>query len=340
MRIMQVMAGAQHGGAEAFFERLTLSLTNRPIKQHVVIRRDAERLRRLEEGGAASTELAFGGLFDFWTPYALKHIAKSFSPDIVLTWMNRASRMMPPGPYIHAARLGGYYDLKYYRTCDHLIGNTKGIVDYLIGEGWPVDRAHYIPNFVDEQPGKAVSRIAFETPEDVPLLLALGRLHENKAFDVLIEALKDVPFAHLWLAGEGPLKSQLVALAQERNVADRVHFLGWREDIGDMLASADLLICPSRHEPLGNVILEAWAHNIPVIAASSQGPCELIDNKSSGVLVPINAPGALAGAINEMIKSPAIMKELAVTANACYEQNYSEAAVVNQYLAFFEKVSR
>jgi len=51
--------------------------------------------------------------------------------------------------FLRVGRLGGYYDLHYYRACDHLIGNTVDIVDYLLRSGWPAARAHYLPNFVD-----------------------------------------------------------------------------------------------------------------------------------------------------------------------------------------------
>ena len=71
-------------------------------------------------------------------------------------------------------------------------------------------------------------------------------------------------------------------MANNLKVSDRVRFLGWRLDTPNLLATADALICPSRHEPLGNVILEAWAQERPVIAAASDGPKELIQNGKNG----------------------------------------------------------
>ena len=70
--------------------------------------------------------------------------------------MSRATAKCPRGPFVHVARLGGYYDLKYYRACDHLIANTRGIADYLIAAGRPADRVSVIGNFVDvERPAFA-----------------------------------------------------------------------------------------------------------------------------------------------------------------------------------------
>src|SRR5258708_14680077 len=117
-----------------------------------------------------------------------------------------------------------------------------------------------------------VARAALDTPEDVPLALALGRLHSNKAFDVLIEALARAPGIHLWLAGEGPARAQLESRAARLAVSNRVRFLCWREDAPALLATADMLVCPSRHEPLGHVVVEAWAAGPPRGAAASAGP--------------------------------------------------------------------
>ena len=71
-----------------------------------------------------------------------------------------------------------------------------------------------------------------------------------------------------------------------------------------LLAAADLLVCPSQHEPLGNVVIEAWAHDTPVVAADSDGPRNLIRHGETGLLVPVNDADALARAINDLLKAP------------------------------------
>ena len=84
-------------------------------------------------------ELPFGGRFDRRTGRELNRLIGDFRPAAMLCWMNRASRMTPAAGPVKVGRLGGYYDLKYYRDCDYLIGNTPGIVDYLTAAGWPAD---------------------------------------------------------------------------------------------------------------------------------------------------------------------------------------------------------
>ena len=94
-----------------------------------------------------------------------------------LSWMSRAASFAPKGGkrFRHVGRLGGYYDLKYYQSCDYLVGNTPDIVDYIVRSGWPAERASYLPNFVNAETAPAVNRKGLSTPASAPVILALGR---------------------------------------------------------------------------------------------------------------------------------------------------------------------
>lgn len=338
-KLLQAMAGAEHGGAEAFFERLAVAL-NPVVEQRVLIRANAHRATRLRAAGVKVTELPFGGFLDMTTRFGFRKAASAFRPQVVLTWMNRATGFCPKGDFVHVGRLGGYYDLKYYRHCDHLIGNTPDIRDWIVAQGWPEERAHYVPNFVAEAKAAPAPRAPFSTPEGAPLLLALGRLHRNKAFDVVIRALHALPEAYLWIAGEGPQRGELEALASHLGVLPRVRFLGWRDDIAALFAAADLFVCPSRHEPLGNVVIEAWAQGKPVVACASQGPSQLIGDGTDGLLVAVDDDVALAAAIRRALSDTDLAARLGAAGRAAFEASFTEAAVVAAYRAFFDKVTR
>jgi glycosyltransferase involved in cell wall biosynthesis len=340
MRLLQAMAGARHGGAEAFFVRLAGALQHAGQEQRVLIRRDAERALALRRAGIPPTELPFRGTLDLATRWRFGRAVTEFRPRIVLTWMNRATQACPRGDFVHVARLGGYYDLKYYRRCDHLIGNTRDIVAYLERQGWPAERAHYLPNFTPCTDAAPVARSSLATPPDVPLALALGRLHVNKGFDVLLAALAQAPRLHLWLAGEGDLRATLERQATALGIIARVRFLGWRDDIPALLAAADFLVCPSRHEPLGNVVIEAWAAGVPVVATASEGPSTLIVDGESGLLVPVDDGDALARAMLHLAEDRELRTRLAAAGRAAHAAEYSEPRVVGLYRDFFARVAR
>ena len=344
LRILQAMAGASHGGAELFFERLVLALHRAGVQQHILIRSNAERAGKLIEGGIRPVELPFGGRFDFSTKRRFTAEIRRFRPSLVLTWMNRATAFCPSPrkagvPFVRVARLGGYYDLKYYQGCDHLVCNTHDLVDYVVREGWPAERAHYLPNFVDERQAAPVRRSDFTTPETVPLLFALGRLHENKGFDTLLKAVARLSDVYLWLAGEGPERAALEALATKLGIRPRVRFLGWTDAAPALHRAADLFVCPSRHEPLGNVVLEAWAQQRPVLAAASQGPSALIEHGVNGLLTPVDDDAAMAAVIKGALRDRAALSALADAGYASFRDGYTEQAVVARYRAFFEAVT-
>ena len=340
MRLLQAMAGAPHGGAEAFFVRLAMALERARQEQLVIIRRNAERTATLRQGGVEPLELPFGRWFDLATRLGLRRAIARYRPQVVLTWMNRATMLCPPGDFVHVARLGGYYDLKYYRRCHHLIANTRDIADYLVTGGWPRERVHYLPNFVAAAKAPPLPRASLATPADAPLALALGRLHPNKAFDMLLAAVAELPRLYLWLAGEGEEREILQRQARSLGIAERVRFLGWRDDTAALLAAADVFVCPSRREPLGNVVIEAWAAGVPVVATASDGPRALIADGETGLLVPIDDAGALARAIERVIGDHALSARLAAAGRAAYEAEFTEARVVTLYRDLLERVVR
>lgn len=343
-RVLQAIAGAEVGGAEAFFERLAVGFAEARVEQHCAIRTNAARRALLEAAGISVTELPFGGFFDLLTKPRLKRCIEAFRPDVVLSWMSRATRFVPVGApadkgFVHLARLGGYYDLKNYRHCDHLVCNTEDLREYAIAQGWAQDRVHYIPNFVHAERASPISRATLATPGDVPVIAAAGRFHPNKGFDVLLDALALVPKAHLWLAGSGPLDAALKAQAGRLGIADRVHFLGWRQDAISLIAAADVLVCASRHEPLGNVVLEAWAQGTPVVATMAAGPAALIEDGSSGLLVPVDDASALAEALKRVLADGDLRTRLADGGRAAFEASFTKEAVVKQYRALFAAVA-
>ncbi len=336
LRVMQVMAGARQGGAETFFVSLVLALHRAGLDQLVVLRRNLARAVALSGGGVEPVELPFGRWTDFSTVPVLRHEVKIYRPDIVLTWMNRASAMFPRGDFLRLARLGGYYKLKNYRKCDHLLCITPDLVEHTVRRGWPRERAHYMPNFAAVGDAPPVARDRLDTPKDAPVLLALGRLHKAKAIDVLLEALAIEKRPYLWIAGDGPLRAELERLADRLGVAGRVRFLGWREDRDALFAAADICVFPSRYEPHGTVTMEAWGSRRPLVAAASAGPAAFVNDGEDGLLVPTEDAPALARAIGRVIDEPDLAKRLVKAGRARYQAEFTEAACVERYLDLFQ----
>jgi glycosyltransferase involved in cell wall biosynthesis len=337
MRILQAMAGAVHGGAEIFFEDLAVAFARAGIEQHVVTRPAPERLAIMRRSGIATDSLAFTGGLDLYTRWRLERIARAYRPDVVMGWMNRACRALPRGDFARIGRLGGYYKLKNYAHCDALICNTRDIRDFVIREGWPSARAYYVPNFCPALNDPALPRTSFDTPVGAHILLILARLETVKGIDVAVRAMQSIPTAVLWIAGEGRLLPDLMGLARDIGVTDRVRFLGWRNDRAALLKAAHACLVPSRHEPFGNVVVNAWAHGVPVIAARSEGPSALICPGEDGLLVPIDDVQTLAATTNGLLADSHLATALIAGGRKKALAEYSESAVVSHYLEVFRE---
>jgi len=336
MSVLHLLGASGDGGAETYFVDLVEALARAGVAQAAAIRRHPGREARLKAAGVPVRPLPFGGPIDILTRPAAAGFAALHGTKVAVAWMNRAARHTPRGPWARIGRLGGYYSLKYYKGFDHLVANTEDIADWIVAQGWPAGRVTCIPNFAAAAPEVApVDRASLDTPEDAPLLLSMGRLHEAKAHDVSLQALTQLPDAVLWIAGTGPEEARLKAMAEVLGVAPRVRFLGWRTDAHALYRTADVCVFPSRYEPLGNVVIQAWAHGLPVVAAASQGPTALITPGDDGLLVPIDDPDALAAAVTRLLAEPMLRARLVAAGQARVETDFSEAAVVARWKALF-----
>ncbi|UTP38880.1 glycosyltransferase [Phenylobacterium sp. LH3H17] len=336
MSVLHLLGTAGEGGAETYFLDLVGALARAGVDQACAIRANTNREAALERMGVPSGVFRFGGPVDILTKPKLAGFSRKYDVKLALAWMNRAARHTPSGPWARVGRLGGYYNLKYYKGFDELVANTEDIAEWVVGQGWPAGKVRHIPNFA-EAPAEvgAVDRASLDTPAGVPLLLAMGRLHESKAHDVSLNALAKVPGAYLWIAGAGGLEAKLRAMADALGVADRVRFLGWRTDASALYRAADICVFPSRYEPLGNVVIQSWAHGLPVIAAASQGPAALIRDGEDGLLVPVDEADALAQGVNRLLADPALRATVVRNAAARVEAEFSQAAVVAQWRELF-----
>ena len=336
MSVLHLLGTAGDGGAETYFVDLVTALKRAGVTEAAAIRRHAGREAALKAAGVPVKVLGFGGPIDILTRTAVAGYGRVTGARLMLAWMNRAARHTPKGPWARIGRLGGYYNLKYYAGFEELVANTEDIAEWIVGQGWPAGRVRCIPNFAAAPPKAApLDRATLQTPADAPLLLAMGRLHDSKAHDVSLQALAELPDAHLWIAGVGPLEAKLKAMAEGLGVQGRVRFLGWRTDPSALYRAADVCVFPSRYEPLGNVVIQAWAHGLPVVAADSQGPKALIEDGRDGLLVPVDDAAALAASVRRILAEPKLAQQFVTRGLGRVAAEFSEAAVVGQWKTLF-----
>ncbi len=343
------MAGAPDGGAETAFVDSCLAFAAKGIVVEAVTRyNNKARVARLQEAGIRVHILPFGGLPDIYTPWAMRRIIRQFRPNIVQTWMSRAAQKTPgwrPSDkiprYFVFSRLGGYYDIKYFPATDYFITITPDIKTYLEKNGIPPRRVRHINNFAETEPdAEPASRAAEDTPEDATLLVALGRLHWDKAFDILLQAVYMVPGVYLWIAGEGPERADLEARIEGLVLYNRVKLLGWRDDRAALFKAADICVFPSRYEPFGTVFVQAWANHTPLIVTDADGPSQFVRDGDDGLIVPTDDPEALAAAIRYLAEYPEAGDILAAAGYKRYLNEFTVEKSIEAYLDFYKYALR
>lgn len=335
MSLVHLLGAPGDGGAETYFLTLIEALKSAGFTQSALTRPWPTRDAALSKLGVPHANLPFTPASRWLSRYGSARYARRAQAKVVLSWMSRAADAAPKGPWARIGRLGGYYHLKYFRGHDVLVGNTPDIVQFIVEQGWPEDRAIYIPNFASARPGPATSRARYDTPETAPLLLGLGRLHSDKAHDVSLKALSQIPSAYLWIAGSGPLEVELKSLARDLGVAERVRFLGWVEDPSPLYRAADVCVFPSRVEPLGNVVIQAWAHGLPVVTSASKGPAFLVRPGEDGLLTAIDDVDAVAAAVGQVLDDPTLRTTLISKGRGRLEAEFSEPVVVAAWTRLF-----
>ena len=171
------------------------------------------------------------------------------------------------------------------------------------------------------------------------VVLTPARLHEQKGHAYLLAAAAQVTEATFILAGDGPLRAELERLAAELNVADRCVFLGYRSDVSDLLAAADVFVLPSLFEGLPVSVLEAMAAERPVVATAIGGTDEAVTHEVTGLLVPPRDAAALAAAIRRLLADPLLARRLAAAGRERVQREFSSAATARNVMRIYEEVT-
>jgi glycosyltransferase involved in cell wall biosynthesis len=197
-----------------------------------------------------------------------------------------------------------------------------------------------VPNAVGPAP-PAVVRGKLEAEWGLPptsrLVLAVGRLVEQKNHALAIHAIAQVPEATLVIAGDGPLRGELERVAAEAGVADRVVLAGVRRDARALMGAADAVVMPSRWEGLPLTALEALASGTPLVATNVRGLRELVVDGRDALLVPED-PNALAEAIRRLLTDRELAARLA-EAGRHVEGAGSDRALVESFLRLYERLA-
>lgn len=320
-------------GAEKQFTLLATSRALRDVFDvHVaVLTRSGPYEVALRSAGVPIHFIHKHGKIDPFALWRLRKLMRELRPDLVHTWIFAANAYGRVAAWLEKVPvvIGGERCVDPWKTAYEfamdrflakrstaIVTNSSGVVDFYAAHGISKSLFHIIPNgippYTSPYPDSESRRIAkqklcesFSIPTDSRLVLLVARLWPQKrvldaiwATDLLKVVRDDV---HLLVIGDGPQRERLRMFRYECRIEDRVHFLGSRSDVAALLPLGDVLWLPSAFEGLPNVILEAMAAGIPVVASDIPGNRDLVVHGETGFLIPTGDAAALSTHVNKTI---------------------------------------
>ena len=204
-------------------------------------------------------------------------------------------------------------------------------------EGWVGLPTNSIGTIYNARPSDRVPRAT--APSENVTCVAVGRLHEQKGFDLLIDALPYAPGVTARIVGDGDERESLEARAVDRAVADRVEFVGWLDDVTPELARAEIFVLPSRYEGLPLSIIEAMFAELPVVAADVGSVRELVSDGETGLLIPSGDATALAAAIGKLAGDRARRELLGSAGRQRALAHFSLESMLESYRETYERLA-
>jgi len=342
-RVLFVINDLRRAGAETQLVRLALGLDPMRYEARIVLLKVENHFAyELGEAGIGVEALHRHGPADLDVVRRLVRAIRRFDPDVVHSYLFLANlltalaarRLRAPALVMAqrscyestlspvwrwAARLS-------HRAADRVIVNSRAALAEELAAGLPQDLLVHIPNgiAVPVQP-PAADRERLGLPRG-PLVACVAQLSAEKGHDHLLAAWPEVvrrcPGSRLALIGDGPLRPALVEQARRSGVADRILFAGF-QDPAPWLAAADLFVLPSITEGMPNAILEAMAWARPVVATRVGGVPELVEEGTTGLLVPPGDAAALATALSELLEDPVRRARLGQAGRARVAERFS-----------------
>lgn len=357
MRIVLVITGLTVGGAERVVVNLADTLAQRGHEVMIVYLKGNATLTPTNSS-IKLLGLSLNSLFDLPRVIRLLHLLlKEFEPDVVNSHLFHANilmrmmRIFTKFPKLitsaHNKYEGGRWRMLSYRITDTFADITTNVSDEAVSE-FILQRAVKPKRIITLHNGISTSDFLFSPNSvnkiknefdlniNVRLLLAAGRLTEQKDFPNLLIALSqlpsDLPPYVLLIAGEGQLKEKLVEMTKQLGLQDKVRFLGVRRDIVDLLAATDIFVLSSAWEGFPMIIGEAMACECTIVATDCGGVSEFLGD--TGFLVPSKSPKELARALAVALMLPDDERQrIGEKARQRVQSLYSLDAMVDKWLA-------
>lgn len=323
MRVLHVIDSLIQAGAEALVKDMVPRMRSAGLDVSVAVLKelDGPFERELREKGIPFLPTANGGIYnpfhlltlqrhipDFDLVHVYLFPAQLFAPIAATLARTNVPLVLSEGAPHHRRRKKWLHPLEkwMYNRYSAVACASEGIAislkEWLPSIG---SKITIIENGIDIQKfqgAQPASRDSVHLSNGNCVLIYVASFQPPKDHGNLIRAMARIPGADLLLVGDGELRPQFERLAQDLGIAQRVHFLGRRKDVAELLKMADIYVHPPAFEGFGIAAAEALAAGKPVVASNVPGLAQVVGD--AGILVPPGDPSALAREVCNLINSP------------------------------------
>ena len=240
---------------------------------------------------------------------------------------------------------------RYLHGCQRVVCVSEAVAEACREGGIPDAMLRVVHDGVDpgriEQGNRNAGRVALSVNDDEPLILTVAKLTDHKGHIYLLNALPKIlatiPKAKLAFAGDGELRDALQAEANRLGIAKQVQFLGYRQDVPDLMHAADIIVAPSHLEGLNTSIIDAMLAAKPIVTTSAGGIPDLTGCREPAVgpaawVVPPKDPTALSDAVIQAIQQSTLAQQLGAYAQRRAKERFTARQMVNGTLSVIEEV--
>jgi len=351
-RILYVITELDVGGAERALYELATRLRDRFEPQVVSLTTAGPLGGMLMAAGIPVRALEARGKADLRALWRLRRAIRESQPDIVHSFLfhaNMAARFAAvasgAAAVVCSARVAERsrprrrsLECRTHWLVDVLVCVSTGVRDYYAAGGFPREKIVVVPNGVDAARFAGRDRSFKERlgiGAATPLITTIGRLHEQKGMGYFLRAAASLhhsrPECHFLVVGSGPQEEELRALARQLHLDEHVTFLGRCDDVAPVLRATDVFVLASLWEGMPNVVLEALAAGVPVVATRVEGVTEIIEDGRTGVLVMPRDVPALVTAVARLLDEPERAARLAEAGREHVATHFTLEAMVARH---------
>jgi len=369
MKIIHVIGGGEFGGAEQHILELLDIIKTKSTEPKVICFYNKAFARELKKRGIPVIVVDRFGKVDIRTIRQLRTIFKKEKPAIIHTHGVRANFLcrlaardlnIPVLTTIHSVLRYDYPNPLHYflaskmefftrKWNQHYIAISKSIQQILRNEGIKPEQITLIHHGINLDAFRITEenshiRKELGLPENAFVVGTISRLVPIKGLKDLLEALplitEQIPNLHWLVVGDGPEKQVLQQLAQQKGLAEQVHFVGFRKDIPRCLKAIDIYISTSYSEGFGLSIIEAMAAKVPVISTPVGGISDFLIDRVNGLAVPAHRPEQIARSILYLYQNPDLREKLIEAAYTLVSERFTLDKMAEQTLHLYKKLSK